>query len=269
MSSRRIRCTAALAGIAVVAIARLVAAGPLTGSVLDGATLDPVAGARIVVDGAELTATTDSLGRYHFDDVPPGTITVRVIADGYADTEEIVALGPDGMADLVIAVFREGSAGETIVVIDRAPLVAEAPGETELSREEITKLPGTRGDALTSIKSLPGVANADAAGSGTGLIVIRGAAPEDSLYLLDGVQIPIVYHFFGLQSVLPSEFIEDIEFLPGGFGVVVYWTQRRGWRYTRIAACRAGRQEADPKVWSHWHQRRYCAVTGRLVGPLA
>ena len=35
----------------------------------------------------------------------------------------------------------------------------------------------------------------------------------------DGIEIPVLYHFFGIQSILPSEFIENIEFLPGGFGV--------------------------------------------------
>ena len=30
--------------------------------------------------------------------------------------------------------------------------------------------------------------------------------------------MPLLYHFFGVQSVLPSEFIDSIEYLPGGFG---------------------------------------------------
>jgi hypothetical protein len=68
------------------------------------------------------------------------------------------------------------------------------------------------------VRSLPGVGNAVGGGSGPGLVVIRGAAPEDSKITIDGVEVPVLYHFFGLQSVLPSEFIANIEFLPGGFG---------------------------------------------------
>ncbi len=194
-------------------------AAPLSGTVLDGETLQPIAGAELVIDGTELSATTDEIGRYRFDDVPPGVVMVRVRANGYEDGDERFEIDEAGASDRVIVLLPPGLASETIELVGKAPRIQKSPGQSELSRRELVKLPGTRGDAMQVIKSLPGVANADAFGSGPGLIVIRGAAPEDSIYLVDGVQIPIVYHFFGLQSVIPSEFIDDIEFLPGGFGV--------------------------------------------------
>ncbi|MCX5745557.1 MAG: hypothetical protein NT062_24030, partial [Proteobacteria bacterium] len=49
--------------------------------------------------------------------------------------------------------------------------------------------------------------------------IIRGASPEDSRILVDGFEIPVLYHFLGVQSVLPSEMIEDVEYQPGTFGV--------------------------------------------------
>lgn len=194
-------------------------AAPLSGQVLDGSTLEPIAGAIVSVQGTALSSTTDRNGRYAFDDVPPGVLVLRIEAAGYDPSDESIDLDADGVADLVLILLPPGVTGEVLEVADRPPMIATAPGETQLTREELVKVPGARGDAMQVVKSLPGVANADAVGSGPGLLVIRGAAPEDSLFLMDGVMIPLVYHFFGLQSVIPSEFIDDIEFLPGGFGV--------------------------------------------------
>ncbi len=47
---------------------------------------------------------------------------------------------------------------------------------------------------------------------------MNGANPEDSGVYFDGVEIPILYHFGGLTSVVNPEFIEEIDFEPGGFG---------------------------------------------------
>jgi hypothetical protein len=206
----------ALAASAVL-LPALASAAPVTGAVLDGTTLAPVSGATITApDGT--AATTGATGKFRFADLPPGPIELSVRARGYEDAVETVELDEAGMSDLTLLLFTPGAAAEIIEVAGEAPL-PPAPGKQDLRREEITRIPGARGDALTTVRSLPGVANAQAQGAGSGQIVIRGAAPEDSVVLVDGIEIPVLYHFFGIQSILPSEFIENIEFLPGGFGV--------------------------------------------------
>ncbi|WP_428266026.1 TonB-dependent receptor [Haliangium sp.] len=208
-----------LAALLMVGLtAAVAAAAPLSGTVLDGLSLEPVADAEVMVLGTDLVAITDAAGRYGFDDVAPGTVTVRVTAAGYEAASERIALALAGTDSAVVLLFAPGSSGEVIEIESSAPPPPAAPGQQDLRREELTRIPGTRGDALTSLKSLPGVANADAAGSGPGLLVIRGAAPEDSKIAIDGIEIPILYHFFGLQSIVPSEFIEAIDYMPGGFG---------------------------------------------------
>jgi hypothetical protein len=212
----------ALALIGAIAVTASLApavaiAAPVTGAVLDGTTLAPVAGATVTApDGT--TARTGATGKFRFADLPPGPTALSVTARGYEDATETIELGEDGMIDLTLLLFTPGAASEIIEVAGEAPL-PPAPGKQDLRREEITRIPGARGDALTTVRSLPGVANAQAQGAGSGQIVIRGAAPEDSVVLVDGIEIPVLYHFFGIQSILPSEFIENIEFLPGGFGV--------------------------------------------------
>lgn len=84
-----------------------------------------------------------------------------------------------------------------------------------LQAEEITKIPGTNGDALRSLTNMPGVARP--AGL-DGLIIVRGSAPQDTQIFVDGTSVPLIYHFGGLSSVIPSEVLERIDFYPGSFG---------------------------------------------------
>jgi len=51
-----------------------------------------------------------------------------------------------------------------------------------------------------------------------GALIVLGTNPADTLVFMDGVEIPILYHFFGLTSVINPEFLERIDFYPGGFG---------------------------------------------------
>ena len=83
-----------------------------------------------------------------------------------------------------------------------------------LEQREINRIPGTGGDALRSLQNLPGVGRPPAL---AGLLLVRGAAPQDSQYFVDGTPVPLVYHFGGLSSVVPTEMIEKLDFYPGNF----------------------------------------------------
>ncbi|MET0792970.1 MAG: TonB family protein, partial [Polyangiaceae bacterium] len=89
------------------------------------------------------------------------------------------------------------------------------PTKHAISAEEITKIPGTNGDALRAIGNMPGVARPR---GGDGALIIRGSSPKDSQVFVDGTNIPMVYHFGGLSSVIPSEMLEKLDFYPGNFG---------------------------------------------------
>ncbi|HEY8210860.1 MAG TPA: energy transducer TonB, partial [Myxococcaceae bacterium] len=45
-----------------------------------------------------------------------------------------------------------------------------------------------------------------------------GSSPNDTGTYLDGIQIPILYHFGGGPSVINPELVDKIDFYPGGFG---------------------------------------------------
>ncbi len=186
----------------------------LRGAVLDAETLEPVAGATVSV--GDQVATTDASGRFDVADLGADVVVFRVRAAGYEDSEDRVEVGAVRDDGVVLVVLPVGVAGEVVEVTGVAPRRVTAPGQRSMSHTEVERVPGARGDVIESVKSMPGVA---AATFGDAELVIRGAAPEDSGFLIDGVIVPSVSHFWGIQSVLPSELIEDIEFVPGGFGV--------------------------------------------------
>jgi len=89
------------------------------------------------------------------------------------------------------------------------------PTKRVLAAEEISRIPGTNGDALRAIGNMPGVARPP---GGDGMLIVRGSSPNDTQVFVDGTNIPMVYHFGGLSSVIPSEMLDKLDFYPGNFG---------------------------------------------------
>jgi TonB-dependent Receptor Plug Domain len=82
--------------------------------------------------------------------------------------------------------------------------------------EEISKIPGAHGDALIGIQTLPGIARTPLL---SGLMFIRGSSPQDSVYFIDSLDSPSVYHFGSVNSIINSDLIEEVEYHPGNFSV--------------------------------------------------
>nr|MBA2403136.1 TonB-dependent receptor plug domain-containing protein [Bdellovibrionales bacterium] len=84
-----------------------------------------------------------------------------------------------------------------------------------LTQEEFIKAPGSfGGDPVRAAQNLPGVA----ATGGSAQIIVQGASPEDTGYLINGHRVPLVFHFGGLSSVIIPEAVERVDLLPSGYG---------------------------------------------------
>ncbi len=136
---------------------------------------------------------------------------MKVDAEGFTGVEntEQVAAGEATEATYRLAPKSEGL--EVTVQGERPP--REVTRRT-LQRREINRIPGTGGDALRSIQSLPGVARPPGF---AGLLIVRGSAPQDTHTFIDGSNVPLIYHFGGLSSVVPTELLDKIDFYPGNF----------------------------------------------------
>lgn len=189
-------------------------AGNLEGSLLIAGPDVALGGAKVTVagpDGVVRETTADEGGRWVFADLPPGKYRVRVSADGFesVDLNEEVVVGEASDVTYRVSPVSEGL--EVVVTGERPP--REVTRRT-LQRREISRVPGTGGDALRSIQSLPGVARPPGL---AGALIVRGSGPQDTNVFIDGALVPLVYHFGGLSSVVPTELLEKIDFYPGNF----------------------------------------------------
>ena len=182
------------------------------GSVREAGTRLPLPKATISIAGA-VVGSTNVEGNFALRGVPPGDLAVRIAVPGFAPYEMIETRAPNERIDVKYYLRREASNPYETVV--RGRLEKREVSKIELSRAELEKIPGTFGDPIRVLENLPGMARAPGFG---GELLVRGASPQDTQVFMDGVPIPLLYHFFGLTSVVNAGFLERIDFYPGGFG---------------------------------------------------
>jgi TonB family protein len=188
--------------------------GNLEGKVYIAGTDIPLVGAEVVVvapDGKETRLTSDDQGKWSLVDLPPGEYTVRVNSAGYEPTENVETVTAGEVVGITYRIAPEVEGLEVTVKGERPP--REVTRRT-IERREIARIPGTGGDALRSIQNLPGVARPPGL---AGLLIVRGSSPRDTQTFIDGANVPLIYHFGGLSSTVPTEMLDRIDFYPGNF----------------------------------------------------
>jgi TonB family protein len=174
-------------------------------------------------------AISDAEGLFDLE-IPPGSCSVRAIG---ADTElfktdETLEAGEE--KEVKFYLFPKVIGYQTVVRDRREK--KEVVRRT-VTREELQKVPGTFGDPVRVIQNFPGVARAPFI---SGQLIVRGANPNQTLTFFDGVEIPLLFHLAGGPSVVNAEFLDRVDFYPGGFGArygravggVVDVTSRKG-----------------------------------------
>lgn len=153
---------------------------------------------------------TDSEG--YFDAIVPGPGTFR-----------FRILRVTGMQEIKKAVTVDGEVITLYTDKKKKPKGAlEVTGKKEktiLSRykvryDEIKRMPGTLGEALNALQTLPGVF---APPFGFGNLVIRGSAPDSNTYLYDDLPILYAYHYDSINSVIHNDLIKTIDLYTGAY----------------------------------------------------
>ncbi len=188
--------------------------GNLAGQLLIADVNSPIAGARVTVtlaDGQKRLFTTDPAGRFSLAGLPAGRYALTVESEGFKSfqAQEEVVVGEQ--TELKYRLSPETDELEVTVNATRPP--REVTRRT-IERREISRIPGTSGDAIRSIENLPGVARPPGL---AGVLIVRGSYPNDTQVYVDGSEVPSIFHFGGLRSVLPTEILERIDFYPGNY----------------------------------------------------
>ncbi|MFW5959739.1 MAG: TonB-dependent receptor domain-containing protein [Chitinivibrionales bacterium] len=165
------------------------------------------------IEEGRLVTLTDSTGRFEFYSLPACTLSVTSPVSGYESfsTKEWIQPGKETSADYYI---RRVSYSDLEVTVYGQKEKKEV-SRRELSTTEVKTIPGFGGDAVKVVQSMPGVARPRFM---SGAVVVRGSPSWDSRFYLDGVDIPVLYHFGGLKSTYNSEALESVDFYPGGWG---------------------------------------------------
>ena len=182
----------------------------------------PVGAAEIRALGpsGQLTqAVADSDGNFAMVGLEPGPWILSVASEGLTTETLEVRVESDSIVELQVPMtapdFEPQDDADATVTI-RAQRVSPEVTERRLTAEEIQYLPGSSGDVVKAIQNLPGIARAPL---GIGQLIVRGNNPEDTAYNLDGSPIPLVFHFGGLTSVVSSDLLDEVAFLPGNYSV--------------------------------------------------
>jgi len=160
-----------------------------------------------------LVTLTDSMGNFSFSSLPVGPVEISSPIPGYEAFEEQEKITPGEELSATYYVRKLSYSDYEIVVYYKSE--EKEVSRRQLTLQEVKKVPGLGGDAVKVVQALPGVARPT---FGSSQIVVRGAGTNDSKYYLDGIEIPLLFHF-GLKSTYNSDALEKVDFYPGGFGV--------------------------------------------------
>ena len=204
--------------------------GVFSGTIRDRATQQLLPGVTVALEGTGLGTATDEEGRFRLAGIPTGSYNVRVSFVGYEPllrANTVITSGNANIVRLELAPAAQ-SLGEVTVVANRAIRVATAETPLSVQRlsiEEIKSNPGGNFDISKVVQTLPGVGGGGTGGTAAfrNDIVIRGGAPNENVYYLDGIEVPVINHFQtqgasgGPAGILNVSFIEDVTLSTSAF----------------------------------------------------
>lgn len=202
--------------------------GRISGQVLDKSTQLPLPNVTVSLNSGTAVAT-DTSGFFRITGISATTYNLRFSMVGYKTQilyNIVVNAGNENnyRVELEPAVAE---LGEVVVKTNRRTARAatlETPLSVQrLTSEEIKSNPGGNFDISKVIQTLPGVGGGQSGGGFRNDIIIRGGAPNENVFYLDGIEIPVINHFQtqgsagGPQGILNVSFIEDVKLSSSAF----------------------------------------------------
>jgi hypothetical protein len=203
--------------------------GIVQGTVKDLNTQELLEGVTVGIPGTSYAAFTDNRGSYRISGIPTGSYTVRASLVGYKAVVKYNINITSGNAQILTIEMEQDQKDlkEVEIKFDRnrsaSPVDMVTPMSVQsLTTEEIRSNPGGNFDISRVVQVLPGVAGS-ASASFRNDIIIRGGAPNENVFYLDGIEIPVINHFQtqgssgGPAGMLNVSFIEEVKVSSSAF----------------------------------------------------
>lgn len=195
----------------------------LLGKVVEEASKEPIPGVSVSIVGTNLGTSTDIEGNFRIGNLEIGVYQLRFSAVGFSTVIKTdIMVNASKPTEVLVNLTQTDIELEGVTV--KANFFEFDPSNTgsvsNLSYEEIRRAPGGFEDVIRALSLLPGVAQASA---GRNDLVVRGGAPSENLYIVDGFVVPNINHF-GTQgatggpiSYVNLDFVREATFSTGGF----------------------------------------------------
>ncbi len=182
------------------------------GVCIERGTRKPLAGVIVAISELGIDVITDTTGAFFFHGLPPAKYQVLAVDPKYERIERPIEILPK--ENLTVRLWlrpKDANPYESVVEGERE--IIEVTKRT-LQREQLTSVPGTFGDPIRALQTLPGLQRAP---FGLGLLLVRGSNPDDTGIYVDGHEVPALFHFLGGPSIFNAEMLDSIDLYPGGF----------------------------------------------------
>ncbi len=184
----------------------------LEGVAVERGTRRKLAGIIVSIAELGLDAVTGEDGTFYFHGISAGSYKLIAVDPKFDRLERPIVIAKREAIEVRLWMRpRGGNPYETVVEGERE--VLEVTKRT-LRRQQLTSVPGTFGDPIRVIQTLPGIQRAP---FGLGLLLVRGSNPDDTGIFVDGHEVPSLFHFLGGPSIFNAEMLESIDLFPGGF----------------------------------------------------
>lgn len=199
--------------------------GTVNGRVIDEQSQLPLEGATVLIEGTTLGVVTNADGYFVIEEVPTQTHNITVSYLGFqSQTLYNFIVKSVGTPPLLFK-LEEASDELDEIVVSQNPFkkTKETPLSTQtFSAVEIETYPGGNNDITKVVQSMPGIS--PSIGGFRNDIIIRGGAPNETVYYLDGIEIPNINHFStqgsagGPVGLLNVSFVREVTLSSSAFG---------------------------------------------------
>ena len=200
--------------------------GKLNGYIFDSKSQLPLLGANVIIEGTEKGAISNENGYFEISEIKPESYNLTVSYIGYQSKKIFnVIIKSKGNQTLEIYLLESTQKLDEIILFE-SPFKKSL--ETPLSintfsRVEIESYPGADNDVTKVVQSMPGLS--PSVGGFRNDIIIRGGAPNETVYYLDEIEIPNINHFStqgsagGPQGMINISFIDEVTLSTSAFAV--------------------------------------------------